>query len=64
MDVATDLNKDVTTAFPVLEAVGKLEPGVYVMLARAGEQKPLVRATIPMTTTAIRKRRNGSRFSG
>jgi uncharacterized protein YfaS (alpha-2-macroglobulin family) len=42
MDVATDLNKDVTTAFPVLEAVGKLEPGVYVMLARAGEQKPLV----------------------
>jgi uncharacterized protein YfaS (alpha-2-macroglobulin family) len=42
MDAATDLNKDVTTAFPVLEAVGKLEPGVYVMVARAGEQKPLV----------------------
>jgi uncharacterized protein YfaS (alpha-2-macroglobulin family) len=42
MDVASDLNKDVTTAFPVLEAVGKLEPGVYVMVARAGERKPLV----------------------
>jgi uncharacterized protein YfaS (alpha-2-macroglobulin family) len=42
MDAASELNKDVTTAFPVLEAVGKLEPGVYVMVARAGEQKPLV----------------------
>ena len=42
MEATSDLNKDVTTAFPVLEAVGKLEPGVYVMLARAGEQKPLV----------------------
>ncbi|MBV9393678.1 MAG: alpha-2-macroglobulin family protein [Methylobacteriaceae bacterium] len=42
MDTASELNKDETTAFPVLEAVGKLEPGVYVMVARAGEQKPLV----------------------
>ncbi|MBV9066994.1 MAG: alpha-2-macroglobulin family protein, partial [Methylobacteriaceae bacterium] len=42
MDAASELNKDVTTAFPVLEAVGKLEPGIYVMVARAGEQKPLV----------------------
>src|SRR5947209_1893927 len=42
MDAASELNKDVTTAFPVLEAVGRLEPGVYVMVARAGEQKPLV----------------------
>ena len=40
LDARTDLNKDVVTAFPVLEAVGKLEPGVYVMLARAGE-KPI-----------------------
>jgi len=30
----TDLNKDTVTAFPVLEAVGKLEPGVYVMTAK------------------------------
>ncbi|HEX4768706.1 MAG TPA: alpha-2-macroglobulin [Lichenihabitans sp.] len=28
------LNEDVTTAFPVLEAVGRMEPGVYVMQAR------------------------------
>ena len=39
LDVKPDLNRDVTTAFPVLEAVGKLQPGVYVMLARAGEHK-------------------------
>src|SRR5262249_26374644 len=38
LDARTDLNKDVITAFPVTEAVGKLEPGVYVMLARAGEK--------------------------
>ena len=31
------LNQDVTTAFPVLEAVGKLEPGVYVMVAKAAD---------------------------
>ncbi|MBN9060850.1 MAG: alpha-2-macroglobulin family protein [Rhizobiales bacterium] len=37
--VARDLNRDVTTAFPVLEAVKTLEPGVYVMTARA-EKKP------------------------
>jgi uncharacterized protein YfaS (alpha-2-macroglobulin family) len=41
MDVASELNRDVTTAFPVMEAIGRLEPGVYVMVARAGEQKPL-----------------------
>lgn len=34
MDVKSELNKDVTTAFPVLEAVGQLQPGVYVMFAR------------------------------
>ncbi|MCA0423033.1 MAG: alpha-2-macroglobulin family protein [Proteobacteria bacterium] len=33
MDVKVEQNRDVTTAFPVLEAVGKLEPGVYVMTA-------------------------------
>ncbi|MGL4324552.1 MAG: alpha-2-macroglobulin family protein [Beijerinckiaceae bacterium] len=34
LDVRTELNKDVTTAFPVTEAVKTLEPGVYVMTAR------------------------------
>ena len=42
LDAKPDLNRDVTTAFPVLEAVGKLEPGVYVMLAQAGEHKAAV----------------------
>ncbi len=40
LDVQPDLNRDVITAFPVMEALGKIEPGVYVMVARAGE-KPL-----------------------
>jgi uncharacterized protein YfaS (alpha-2-macroglobulin family) len=34
MDVASALNQDVVTDFPMLEAVGKLEPGVYVITAR------------------------------
>ncbi len=38
LDVQQELNKDVTTAFPVLEAAPKLEPGVYVMVARAGDK--------------------------
>ncbi|MGL4494306.1 MAG: alpha-2-macroglobulin family protein [Beijerinckiaceae bacterium] len=32
--VRSELNKDVTTAFPVSEAVKTLEPGVYVMTAK------------------------------
>ena len=32
------LNADVTTAFPIDQAVGDLKPGVYVMTARAREQ--------------------------
>jgi len=42
MDVASALNEDVVTDFPVLEAVGKLEPGVYVIAARPwkGSAKP------------------------
>jgi alpha-2-macroglobulin len=35
MDIKSDQNKDVTTAFPVTEALGKLQPGVYLMVARA-----------------------------
>jgi alpha-2-macroglobulin len=34
MDVASALNQDVVTDFPVVDAVGKLEPGVYVVTAR------------------------------
>ena len=40
LDVKTDLNKDVVTAFPVLEALKKLEPGVYVMTALPGDKAP------------------------
>lgn len=40
LDVRADLNKDVITAFPVTEAIGQLQPGVYVMVARAGD-KPI-----------------------
>jgi alpha-2-macroglobulin len=34
MDVASELNQDVVTDFPVLDAVGKLEPGVYLVTGR------------------------------
>ena len=33
LDVEQRLNEDVTTAFPVLDAVGKMAPGIYVMQA-------------------------------
>lgn len=35
LEVASKLNEDVTTAFPVGEAIGKLQPGAYIMTARA-----------------------------
>jgi uncharacterized protein YfaS (alpha-2-macroglobulin family) len=35
LTTATTLNQDVTTAFPVDEAIGVLQPGVYVMTAAA-----------------------------
>jgi len=41
-DLAVDagvLNAEVTTAFPVDQAVGALQPGVYVMVAEPQEQK-------------------------
>lgn len=41
LDAKADLNKDVVTAFPVLEAVqNRLEPGVYVMTARPSGGPP------------------------
>ncbi len=38
MDVAQKLNEEVTTAFPVSDAVGTLQPGVYAMIARPSEK--------------------------
>ncbi|HET6379226.1 MAG TPA: alpha-2-macroglobulin [Methylocella sp.] len=37
LDVTPELNTEVTAAFPVMEAAGKLEPGVYVMTAKPAE---------------------------
>jgi alpha-2-macroglobulin len=34
MDVASTLNQDVVTDFPIAKAVGKLDPGVYLVTAR------------------------------
>ena len=38
-----ELNQEAVTAFPVLQAVGKLEPGLYVMLARPTRHRRLRR---------------------
>ena len=41
LDAKSELNRDVVTAFPILDAVGgRLEPGVYVMTARAAGTGP------------------------
>ncbi len=40
LDVASQLNRDVTTAFPVLEALGKIEAGVYLMTAKPADNGP------------------------
>ena len=42
MDVAAELNKDVVTDFPLNEAVGKLQPGLYLVTAQAldGAESP------------------------
>ena len=34
MDIASELNKDIVTDFPLNDAVGKLQPGVYLVTAR------------------------------
>ena len=53
-----ELNQDVVTAFPVLQAVGKLEPGLYVMMAQASGRR---RRRPPTRKAATRPRpRNGS----
>ncbi|MBV1701455.1 MAG: alpha-2-macroglobulin family protein [Hyphomicrobiales bacterium] len=40
LDVASRLNADVSTAFPVTQAVGDMVPGLYVLLATPGEKPP------------------------
>ena len=39
LTVATRLNEDVTTAFPIAEAIPRLQPGVYVLAAYASTKK-------------------------
>jgi uncharacterized protein YfaS (alpha-2-macroglobulin family) len=39
IDTASVLNQDVTTAFPVDEALGRIESGLYVMTAEPAEKK-------------------------
>ncbi len=39
MDVSTKLNDEVTTAFPVSDAIGTLKPGAYAMIARPSDRK-------------------------
>ncbi len=39
LEVAAKVNEEVTTAFPVSEAIGKLQPGVYVLSARVLPRK-------------------------
>src|SRR6185295_15079682 len=39
MDVVSRLNEDVTTAFPIAEAIPRLQPGVYVLAANAATKK-------------------------
>ncbi|MGL4396752.1 MAG: alpha-2-macroglobulin family protein [Hyphomicrobium sp.] len=39
MDIATELNREVTTAIPVTDATGALQPGAYVMIAKPAEKQ-------------------------
>ena len=39
LEVASRLNEDVTTAFPIADAIPKLQPGVYVLSANATAKK-------------------------
>ncbi len=51
MSVASRLNEDVTTAFPVAEAIPRLEPGVYVLAAYAVGQEGRTRRRGGRTAT-------------
>ena len=39
LDIVNDLNKEVTTSFPVDEALPQRKPGVYVLTAKAVNDK-------------------------
>lgn len=39
MEVPSRLNEEVTTAFPVSDAIGALKPGAYAMVARPSDKK-------------------------
>ncbi len=52
MDTRSELNRDVVTAFPVLEAVGKLQPGVYVMTAKPNQGKAAADPNAPVDPDA------------
>jgi uncharacterized protein YfaS (alpha-2-macroglobulin family) len=38
LKVEKELNQEITTAFPVMEAVPELKPGIYLLTARAGDE--------------------------
>ncbi|MGB8901088.1 MAG: alpha-2-macroglobulin [Methylocella sp.] len=40
LDATPELNAEVTTAFPIMEAAGKLDPGIYVMAAKPAGDVP------------------------
>jgi uncharacterized protein YfaS (alpha-2-macroglobulin family) len=42
IDTANELNKDVITAFPILQVLKTVEPGVYVLLARPNSGRDLL----------------------
>ncbi|MCI0465887.1 MAG: alpha-2-macroglobulin family protein, partial [Beijerinckiaceae bacterium] len=42
LEAGLELNKEVTTAFPVMEAAGKLDPGIYIMSAKPGDDGPAI----------------------
>ena len=52
VDVASEINREITTAIPVGEIEADLKPGAYILTAEAREQRP--------TRTGRRRRRNGS----
>ncbi len=58
MAVASRLNEDVTTAFPIAEAIPKLQPGVYVLAASASVKKG-GRGLPPARHAVVRRLRSG-----
>ena len=57
MDIASELNKDIVTDFPLNDAVGKLQPGVYLVTARPWKGSDTRR-------DRRRRPRRGQRFVG